>query len=48
MNKHEKLMQSVRDAEKGTYAKGKAWVIYMKDAKVPATEPRRIVAYSQI
>lgn len=28
----EKLMQAVRDAEPGTYAKARAWVAYMKAA----------------
>lgn len=40
----EDLMQAVRDAEKGTYAAGAAWVAYMKHARVPGTEDRRCFA----
>lgn len=44
MSQHEKLMQVVRDEPKGTYASGKAWVSYMRHAKVPGSDNRRIFA----
>lgn len=49
MNANVDMMQPVRDAEPGTYAKGRAWVAYMRHAKkhfyVPSDEePRRVFA----
>lgn len=41
MNRTEALMNQVRESEKGTYAAGRAWVDYMRYAKVPGTEDRR-------
>lgn len=40
MNHSEKLMQASREAERGTYEKGRAWVAYMRHAKM-SHEPRR-------
>jgi hypothetical protein len=44
MNHSEELMSKVREAEDGTQEKARAWVAYMRHAKVPGTEPRRLFA----
>lgn len=38
MNHSEKLMQAKRDAPRGSYGAGKAWVAYMKHARVRGRE----------
>jgi hypothetical protein len=43
MHREEQLLAEVRECEEGTYAKGRAWVTYMREAKF-GSNPRRVFA----